>query len=70
MIDLSVMFTVVHYCVKIQNLLVKDNNYHYTLQVSTFNAKVGAEMHFDDESSIKWTDTSAKPPIIVGEPVS
>lgn len=37
-------------------------------QVSTFNAKVGAEMHFDDESSIKWTDTSAKPPIIVGEP--
>ena len=39
-------------------------------QVSAFNAKVEAELHVDDESSIKWTDTSAEPPIIVGEPVS
>ncbi|CAH3174956.1 unnamed protein product [Porites evermanni] len=37
-------------------------------QVSAFNAKVEPELHVDDESSIKWTDTSTAPPIIVGEP--
>lgn len=37
-------------------------------QVSAFNAKVEAEQHVDEESSIKWTDTSTEPPIIVGEP--
>ena len=44
--------------------------YCLTLQVSAFNAKVEAEQHVDEESSIKWTDTSTEPPIIVGEPVS
>lgn len=39
-------------------------------QVSAFNAKVDAELHHGDESSIKWTDTSSEPPFIVGEPVS
>lgn len=43
---------------------------YLTQQVAAFNAKVEAELHVDDESSIKWTDTSAEPPIIVGEPVS
>ena len=38
--------------------------------MAAFNAKVEAELHVDDESSIKWTDTSAEAPIIVGEPVS
>jgi len=38
--------------------------------VSAFNAKVDAELHHGDESSIKWTDTSSEPPFIVGEPVS
>ena len=40
------------------------------LQVSAFNAKVEPELHVDDESSIKWTDTSTAPPIIAGEQVS
>ena len=39
-------------------------------QVAAFNAKVAAELHNEDESSIKWTDTSTQPPVIVGEPVS
>lgn len=42
----------------------------YSSQVSAFNAKVDAELHHGDESSIKWTDTSSEPPFIVGEPVS
>ena len=42
----------------------------FASQVSAFNAKVDAEIHHGDESSIKWTDTSLKPPFIVGEPVS
>lgn len=47
--------------------LQKNNS---ALQVSAFNAKVDAELHHGDESSIKWTDTSSEPPFIVGEPVS
>ena len=38
--------------------------------MAAFNAKVEAELHHEDESSIKWTDTSTEPPFIVGEPVS
>lgn len=43
---------------------------NYASQVAAFNAKVEAELHHEDESSIKWTDTNSEPPFIVGEPVS
>ncbi|KAL9956854.1 hypothetical protein ACROYT_G038400 [Oculina patagonica] len=36
-------------------------------QVAAFNVKVTAELHHEDESSIKWTDTSSEPPFIVGD---
>ena len=39
-------------------------------QVAAFNSKIEAEHHRDEESSIKWTDTSSAPPVIAGEPVS
>lgn len=40
------------------------------LQVAAFNAKIEAEHHRDEESSIKWTDTSSAPPVVAGEAVS
>lgn len=36
-------------------------------QVAAFNAKIEAEHHRDEESSIKWTDTSSAPPVVAGE---